>query len=111
MPHESKTEWLPWVRANGKTGEDTQGEIGPPITPQSADELAAEAERGYDLEGAKRHRIRHAEPTASRDRRTVTGLDSAPWDGEDLSDDDRRAVQAAKQEAGVPWQEAAREID
>jgi hypothetical protein len=61
---------------------------GSPITPQSADELAAEAERGYDLEGAKRHRIRHAEPTASRDRRTVTGLDSAPWDGEDLSDDD-----------------------
>jgi hypothetical protein len=51
--------------------------------------LAAEAERGYDLAGAKRHR-RHAEPTANRDRRTATGLNSAPWDGEDLSVDDRR---------------------
>jgi hypothetical protein len=73
---------------------------GSPITtPQIADDLAAEAERGYDLASAKRHRIGHAEPTVSRDRRTATGLDSAPWDGEDLSDDDRRAVQAAKQEA------------
>jgi hypothetical protein len=81
------------------------------ITPQIADDLAAEAERGYDLASAKRHRTRAAEPTESRDRRIATGLDSAPWDGEDLSDDDRHAVQAAKQEAGVPWQEAMREID
>jgi hypothetical protein len=111
MLQDSKTRWLLWVRSDGETGEDTQDEIGLPITPQTADDLAAEAERGYDLAGAKRHRIGHAEPTASRDRRTATGLDSALWDGEDLSDDDRRAVQAAKQEAGVPWQEAAREID
>lgn len=53
---------------------------GSPITQQIADELAAEAERGYDLGGAKRHRIGRDEPTASRDRRIATGLDSAPWE-------------------------------
>lgn len=78
------------------------------ITPQIADDLAAEAERGYDLADAKRHRVR--ETPASDDRRSATDLDSAPWDDEDLSDDDRRAVQAAKQEDGLPWHEGAREI-
>lgn len=51
---------------------------GSPVTPQIAEDLAAEAERGYDLAGAKRHRIGPAELTASRDRRTAAGLDSAP---------------------------------
>lgn len=78
------------------------------ITPQIADDLAAEAERGYDLADAKRHRV--GETLASHDRRS-TDLDSAPWDDEDLSDEDRRAVQAAKQEDGVPWHEGAQEID
>jgi hypothetical protein len=81
--------------------------LGFSITPQIADDLAAEAERGYDLAGAKRYRI--GETPASRDRRSATDLVSAPWGDEDLSDDNRRAVQAAKQEDGVPWQ-AAREI-
>ncbi|HEX6753256.1 MAG TPA: hypothetical protein VF093_06685 [Solirubrobacterales bacterium] len=71
------------------------------ITPQIADDLAAEAERGYDLGGAKRRRIGHAEPKASHERRTAAGLDLASCDDEDLSDDDRRAIQAAKQEAAV----------
>lgn len=79
------------------------------ITPQIADDLAEEAERGYDLADAKRHRV--GETRASHDRRSAADLDSAPWDDEDLSDDDRRAVQAAKQELGVPWREAAREVD
>jgi hypothetical protein len=81
---------------------------GSSITPQIEDDLAAEAERGYDLADAKRHRI--GRTPASRDHRSSTDLDSEPWDDEDLSDDDRRVVQAAKQEDGVPWQEAAREI-
>jgi hypothetical protein len=59
---------------------------GSSITPQIADDLAAEAERGYDLGDAKRHRIE--ETPASRDRLSATDLDSAPWDDEDLSDDD-----------------------
>lgn len=70
----------------GKTLKTRSGSL---ITPQVADDLAAEAERGYDLTDAKRHRIGHAEPTASRDRRSPTDLDSASWDDEDLSDDDR----------------------
>jgi len=76
---------------------------GSAITPQIADELTAEAERGYDLAGAKRHRTRRTEPTAGRDCRVATRLDSAPWDDEELTEDDLRAVQAAKHEADVPW--------
>lgn len=82
-----------------------------PITPQVADDLAAEAERGYDLVGAKRHRIEHGGRGWPLTRRDPTDLDSAPWVDEDLSDDDRGVIQAAKQKAGVPWQEVARKID
>jgi hypothetical protein len=63
------------------------------ITPQIADDLASEAERGYDLADAKRRRI--GDTPASRDRRSATDLASAPWDDEDLSDADRRAIQEA----------------
>lgn len=30
-------------------------------------------------------------------------LDPAPWDDEELTADDLRAVDAARQEAGIPW--------
>ena len=82
---------------------------GSSITPQVADDLATEAERGYDLTDAKRRHI--GETPASRDHRSATDLDSAPWDDEDLSDDDRRAIQAAKKEDAVPWQETAPKIN
>jgi len=82
---------------------------GSSITPQVADDRAAGAERGYDLTDAKRRRI--GETPASRDYRSATDLDSAPWDDEDLSDDDRRAIHVAKRETGMPLQEPAREID
>lgn len=84
---------------------------GSPITPQIADNLAAEAERGYDLAGAKRRRIGPVEPTASRNFGTSTSLNSAPWDGEELTEEDLRAVKEARGEPGISWSDAEAELN
>jgi hypothetical protein len=77
--------------------------VGRAITPQIADEPAVEAERGYDLAGASRRRLRGDAPSARRDHQVVAILDSAPWDDEELTADELRAVEAAGHEAGIPW--------
>jgi hypothetical protein len=40
----------------------------------------------------------------------VAVLDAAPYDDEPLTEDDRRAVEEAEREPGVPWPEADAEL-
>jgi hypothetical protein len=78
------------------------------LTADLAYALAAEAEQGYDLTKAKRRRIKLA--ANARDS-TVAELDAAPYDGEELTDEDMRAVKAARSEPAVSWSDAEAELN
>jgi hypothetical protein len=41
----------------------------------------------------------------------VAKLDAAPYDDEELTDEDLRAVNEARQEPGVPWSDAEAELN
>ncbi len=41
----------------------------------------------------------------------VAKLDAAPVDGEELSDEDRRAIREARQERGIAWSEVEAELN
>jgi hypothetical protein len=41
----------------------------------------------------------------------VAKLDAAPYDDEELTDDDLDAVRTARSEPGVPWSQAEAELD
>lgn len=41
----------------------------------------------------------------------VAKLDAAPYDDEELTDEDRRAVNDAANEPGIPWSEAEAELN
>jgi hypothetical protein len=41
----------------------------------------------------------------------VAKLDAAPYDDEDLTEDDLRAIREARSEAGIPWSEAEAELN
>jgi hypothetical protein len=55
------------------------------------------------------------EPVAELLRRArdpvVAKLDAAPYDNEELSEDDLRAVRQARQEPGVEWSHAEAELN
>lgn len=40
----------------------------------------------------------------------VAKLDAAPYDDEELTDEDLRAVKGARSEAGIPWSDAKAEL-
>ena len=77
------------------------------LTVDLADALAAEAERGYDLTKAKRDRIKQPEASPQGS----TGADAAPYDDEELTDDDLRAVRVAQSEPAVSWSDAESELN
>jgi hypothetical protein len=79
------------------------------LTVDLADALAAEAEKGYDLTKAKRHRIK--EPEANPHDPTVAEPDAAPYDDEELTDEDLRAVEAARSEPAISWSDAEAELN
>jgi hypothetical protein len=89
--------------ADPRTMRTKAGEV---LTADLADALAAEAEQGYELTKARRHRIK--EPEASPQGSTVA--DAAPYDDEELTDDDLRAVRAARSAPAVPWSDAEAEL-
>jgi hypothetical protein len=41
----------------------------------------------------------------------VAKLDAAPYDDEELTEDDRQAVDTAADEAGIPWSDAVTELN
>jgi hypothetical protein len=41
----------------------------------------------------------------------VAKLDAAPYDDEDLTEDDLGAIREARSEAGIPWSEAETELN
>ncbi len=41
----------------------------------------------------------------------IAKLDAAPYDDEEFSDEDLRAVRQARSEPGVPWSEAEAELN
>jgi hypothetical protein len=82
---------------------------GEEVTAELTEALASEAERGYDLAKAKRHRV---EESAARPQDPIaTKLDAAPYDDEELTDEDLRAVKEAQIEPGISWSEAEGKLD
>ncbi len=41
----------------------------------------------------------------------VAKLDAAPYDDEELTEDDRRAIEDAADDPGIPWSEAQAELN
>lgn len=74
------------------------------ITAEFTEALASEAEQGYDLAKAKRHRVK--ESAARFQDPITTKLDVAPYADEELTDEDLRAVEEARGEAGISWADA-----
>lgn len=40
----------------------------------------------------------------------IAKLDAAPYDDEEVSEDDLRAIREARSEPGIPWSEAEAEL-
>jgi len=61
------------------------------------------------LAKAKRHRVK--ESAARSQDPIATKLDAAPYDDEELTDEDLHAVMEAKSEPGVSWSDAKVELN
>ena len=81
-------------------GKNPKTKVGEEITPQVADALAAEAERGYDLSKAKRRRV---------GRPSLAGQGESPRLSFRTSPDLYRAAQKRAREEGRSVSDLARE--
>lgn len=82
---------------------------GEEVTAELTEALASEAERGYDLAKAKPHRVKES---AVRAQDSVAAkLDAAPYDDEELTNEDLRAVEEARIEPGISWSDAEGKLD
>ena len=89
--------------ADPRTIRKKAGEV---LTADLADALATEAEQGYDLTKAKRRRIKKRATDDQEPEPTLAKLDAAPYDDEELTDEDLRAVNEAQKEPGISWSDA-----
>jgi hypothetical protein len=83
----------PQRKLRAKTGEE--------VTAELTEGLASETEQGYDLSNAKRRQVE--EPAPGAQDPIEAKLDAAPCDGEELTDEDLRAVKEARSESGIFW--------